>query len=46
MKLDREFAIRAFDLLIRGASFDAQYLIVIALFSSDVIDESPRDLWD
>jgi hypothetical protein len=46
MKLDREFAIRAFDLLVRGVSFDAQYLIVIALFSSHVTDESLCDLWD
>jgi len=30
MKLDGELAIGALDLLIRGVSFNAQYLIVIA----------------
>jgi hypothetical protein len=46
MKLDGEFAIGAFDLLVRGASFNAQYLIVIAFFSSHVTDKSLCDLWD
>src|SRR6266516_917397 len=40
MKLDREFAIGAFDLLIRGVSSNAKHLIVIAFVSRHVADKS------
>jgi hypothetical protein len=46
MKLDGELAIGALDVLIGGVSFNAQYLIIIAFFSSHVTDKPLCDLWD
>src|SRR2546428_10551344 len=40
MKLDREFAIGAFDLLIGGVSSNAQHVVVIAFLSCHVADKS------